>query len=319
MSRAAVAVALLVFGAIRAGAMPLDLAGYAAADGSITVQRAGATIDPYFALQALLVSREEGLDGQAYAVRWFEWLAPRQKLDGTFDRFCRAGPVWLGCKGADADDALLALWLKFLDGLPAEVERRPAWQASRAAARTALARLFDPQKRIYLVSPVFQHGLFMDNLEVWSYRGGRGDEGPEGPALARAIRSVFWDAAQQRFLVSTQPEQRTVEPRFYPDAVAQVYPLVVGFPQVPGGAAVWYKDWMRQHRREWLAQVQHDFAWGLLALVAVRQGDSVSAACWLRVTRDFRHGPHWTVTDEVVAQALAKRGVRAAPAAAECR
>ena len=319
MNRAMIAAVVLLLGAAPLRAAPLDLGGYAEADGAITVQRAGGTVDPYFALQALLVAREEGLDSRAYALRWAEWLVRRQKLDGTFDRFCRAGPVWVNCKGADADDALLAMWLKFLDGLPAELESPPAWQASRAAADAALARLFDPQQRIFLVSPVFQHGLFMDNLEVWSSPGGRGHEGRGGPPLARAIHAAFWDDAQQRFLVSTQPEQRSTAPRFYPDAVAQLYPLVVGFPEVPGGAKDWYKAWMRQHRREWLAQVQHDFAWGLVALVAAREGDPESAGCWLRATRNFRHGPHWTVTDEVIVQALQQRAVRPAPAAAGCR
>ena len=41
---------------------PLNLTGYAGADGAISVQHQGGTVDPYFALQALLLAREYGLD-----------------------------------------------------------------------------------------------------------------------------------------------------------------------------------------------------------------------------------------------------------------
>jgi len=314
------AVALAFASALAAASpAPLDLRGYAQSDGAITVLREGTSVDPYFALQALLLARQLGLEHQADAVRWADWLVARQKPDGTFDRFCRAGPVWVGCRSADADDALLALWLEFLDGQPAELARRPAWQGSRQAAEAALARLVDPARGIYLVSAVWQHGLLMDNLEAWAATAARAAlERPDQPPFAARIRQVFWDAAAGRFLVSTQPQQARLPRAFYPDAVAQVYPLVVGYADVPGGPHAWYRDWMARHRREWLAQVRTDFAWGVVAVVAWQQGDRGAAACWLGSTRGYRHSAHWTVTDEVVAQALHARGVQpAAPGACE--
>jgi hypothetical protein len=300
-------------------AMPLNLKGYADDAGAITIQHQGGTIDPYFSLQALLLAQEHGLDTSPYAARWANWLMVRQKPDATFDRFCRNGPVWAACKRADADDSLLALWLKFLETMPAELGRNPAWQKSHQAARSALARLVDPRWHIYLVSPVYQHGLFMDNLEVWTYRPAHAAaEGPAHPSFERSIHDVFWDPAGQRFLVSTQPEQKGTEYAFYPDAVAQIFPLLVNYPHVPGGARDWYRRWIQRHRTEWLEQVRKDFAWGLIALVAWKQGDTGSARCWLRTTHPFRHTVHWTVTDEVVAQVLAKGGVAPAGAREAC-
>jgi hypothetical protein len=298
--------------AAQAAARPvLDLGRYADADGAISVQHAGHTIDPYFALQALVLAHESGLDIRTHARPWARWLLARQKPDATFDRFCRRGPVWGPCKTADADDALLALWMRFLD-LPGNVDPRdPAWDRSRAASAATLARLFERRRGIYLVSPVFQHGLFIDNLEVW-----HATRRPS--ALATSIYRAFWSPAAGRFLVSTQAEQAHAAPRFYPDAVAQIFPIVVNFPELPGAARDYYAAWMRRHRGEWLAQVRADFAWGLIALAAWRQGDRVSAGCWLREVAPHRHGDHWTVTDEAVLQVLQARGARPAAATVAC-
>jgi len=289
--------------ASRAGG--LDLTGYADDTGAISIQHNGNTIDPYFTLQALLLAHEHELDISAYAVKWANWMLARQKPDATFDRFCRNGPVWAACKTADADDSLLALWLKFLETMPAELKRNAKWQKSHAAASASLARLVDPARGIYLVSPVYQHGLFMDNLEVWTYKPAHGGaQNLKHPNFGRAIHKAFWDEAGQRFLVSTQAEQKDTEHAFYPDAVAQIFPLLVTYTPIPGGERAYYREWMNRHRSDWLKQVRHDFAWGLVAVVALRQNDPVSAQCWISRTLPYRHTVHWTVTDEVVLQIL---------------
>jgi hypothetical protein len=300
-------------------ALPLDLKGFAEPSGAITVQHRGATVDPYFTLQALLLAHEHGLDSAEYAAKWANWLVARQKPDGTFDRFCRQGETWAPCKTADADDSMLALWLRFLETMPDELRRTPAWQRSHQAASATLLRLVDPRWHIYLVSPVYQHGLFMDNLEVWSYRPAHAAaQTPAAPSFSLSIHNVFWDATERRFLISTQPEQKATQFAFYPDAVAQIFPLLVNYPHVPGGERAWYQDWIRRHRSEWLAQVRSDFAWGLIALVAWKQADAASARCWLRTTLPFRRTSHWTVTDEVVAQILAHRGATPARKEGDC-
>lgn len=297
----------------------LDLTGYADASGAISVQRGGDTVDPYFTLQALLLAQANGLDIAALAAAWGEWLLLRQKPDATFDRYCRNGPVWAACKTADADDSLLGLWVVFADSLPASQRSRPAWVRSRAAARTALARLVDPARGVYLVSPVYQHGLFMDNLELWAHNATH-PSSTKTPktSFTQAIVSTFWDKERQRYLVSTQPGQRDTAHAFYPDAVAQIFPLLVNFPHLPGGARAYYHAWMAEHRSEWLAQVHHDFAWGLIAIAALQHEDLASARCWLQVALPYRHTVHWTVTDEVVAQILNARAIQASVDKAGC-
>lgn len=318
--QAAAAAAALLIGAAQARAPgALDLTGYAGGDGAITILHGGEASDPYFALQALLLAHENGLDAAAPAERFARWLVPRQKPDGTFDRFCRVAGAWVACKTADADDSLLAMWMKLLDTMPRTLADSPALRKSYEVSRASLQHLYQPSRGIYMVSPVYLHGLFMDNLEVWSHKDHlRPGDRAETARLARAIHATFWDPAARKFLVSTQLEQRSRESAFYPDRVAQVFPLLVGFPLLPSDAATHYTQWMRQHRAEWLAQGEADYPWGLLAVLALRQGDVSSARCWLRETGAMRHSARWAVTDEVSHQILAARGLKAAPAAADC-
>lgn len=298
----------------------LDLRKFADGSGAIMILETGNIVDPYFALQALLLAHENGLDISAYAVKWINWLAARQRLDGSFDRYCRTGPVWLGCREADADDALLAIWLKFLDTTSAPQDSQTVWNKSHGAASKALEALLDKKNGVYLVSPTFQHGLFMDNLEVWSYQSARVGLAASLDArnFARAIHNTFWDKQSRRFLVSTQPEQKTVAVAFYPDHVAQIFPLLVDFPLLPAESGSYYRAWMKQHRALWLAQVRHDYAWGLIAYIAMKQNDKTSAQCWLREALPYQQTGHWTVTDEVVAQILKAKGLFPAFANVAC-
>jgi hypothetical protein len=291
-----IAAAALATGAV--AAPRVDLSGFAQPSGAITVLDQGAAVDPYFALQALLLARDNGLDAQAEALRFAQWLLPRQKPDGTFDRFCRgdAGD-WVACKSADADDSLLALWVRLISTLPAEVRMQPAFRRSADASQAALDHLFQPSRGIYMVSPLTLHGLFMDNLEVWSVAG------------ATAPRN---DARRQEL------EQRGQPAAFYPDAIAQVFPLLVDYPLLPTGASRYYRDWMKQHRKAWLAHGEADYPWGLIAVLAVRQGDTASARCWLRQAQPLRRSNRWAVTDEVSYQVLQRRDLRPAAAGTSC-
>jgi hypothetical protein len=294
-----------------AAARVLDLAGFIDAEGAISVQHHGDTVDPYFAMQALQLAHDEGLEVGALASRWVAWLLPKQKPDATFDRFCRRGPVWAPCKTADADDALHALWIRTLELVPAGTPSRAERDRSRKASTAALARLRDPARGIYLVSPVYQHGLLMDNLEIWHAL--RHGDRKRGEPLAKAIVATFWDPREGVFRASTQ--EGSAGDAFYPDAVAQVYPLLVRFPGPRGRG---YAAWMRSHRAEWLRATHDDFAWGVIAVVAWREGDRESARCWLREVARERSGAHWSVTDEVAWQVLGMRGATAAADSATC-
>ena len=300
----------------------LDLSGYSDADGAITVLYHGDSSDPYFAMQALLLAHENGMDISLPANKFADWLVSRQKPDGTFDRFCRSdGANWASCKTADADDSLLAIWMKLLETMPAQMKANFVLAKSHAISKKALDHLFQPSRGIYMVSPVYMHGLFMDNLEVWSQKSYLARPGHQADAdkLARAIQSTFWEPVDKRFLVSTQLEQRAAKPAFYPDRVAQIFPLLMAFPLLPEDPATYYRNWMHLYRAEWLIQGKTDYPWGLLAVLALQQKDKASVACWLRESRSLRHSSRWAVTDETAYQIVVGRGATPAAPNTNCQ
>lgn len=303
-------------------AAPLDLTGYADANGAISVLHRGHSSDPYFAMQALLLAHDNGMDVSVESRDFTNWLLPQQKPDGTFDRFCRTDKTpWVACQTADADDSLLALWLLLLGAQPTELGKNPAWQKSFATSKASLDRLLQPSRGIYMVSAVYLHGLFMDNLEVWSYlsKSSRPRHAVEANALRRSIQTTFWDSVNQRYLVSTQLEQRGEKARFYPDQVAQLFPLLVKFPMAPPGERAYYRRWMSAHREQWLKQSETDYPWGLIAVLALRENDVFSVRCWLREATPLRHSSRWAVTDEVAYQIVTNAQMTAAPATAACQ
>jgi hypothetical protein len=274
----------------------LDLRGYIDSTGAITVQHGGDTVDPYFALQALLLARAHGLDIAQQAPEWTRWLATHYVATGQLGRYCKTRLGWAQCKPADGEDASLALWLKFLKSVPAKQLKTTQLPALKKRANQDLRALYDPSTGVYRVSHDIPYSLFMDNLEVWSAQ--------PSPGLARAIQHTFWDETLQVYRITTQTEHPHPMAVFYPDATAQLYPLLLKFPGIPGGASAFYRQWITQHRHRWLSQMASDFPWGVIALTAWEQGDLQTVQCWQQHAMPLRHSLHWTVTDEVVAQIL---------------
>ena len=300
----------------------LDLKGYADIDGAISVLHQGDSADPYFAMQALLLAHDNGLDATSHIEKFTNWLLPFQKPDGTFDRFCRdEKKKWLACKTADADDSILALWMRLLQTAPDKLKASPVLMKSYLASQASLERLFQPSRGIYMVSPVYLHGLFMDNLEVWSLKSHlkMAGQAADPTKLARAINETFWDPVNQKFLVSTQLEQRSEKPVFYPDNVAQIFPLMVQFSPMSKDARSLYRQWMATHRADWLKQSQTDYPWGLIAVLALRFNDITSVKCWLREAAPNQHSHRWAVTDETAYQIVKSRGLIAATTSTSCK
>lgn len=308
-------------GSLAAAASSLVLEGYSDETGVISVLHGGNSADPYFAMQALLLAHDNGMDITAAASKFADWLVIRQKPDGTFDRFCRdEAKKWKSCKAADADDSMLALWLRLLETMPEKLSKNPVWMKSHAISKASLEHLLQPSLGIYMVSPLILHGLFMDNLEVWSLKAQQKSpaQRAEASKLARAIHDTFWIPVDKRFLVSTQMEQRSQASAFYPNHVAQIFPLLVDFPLLPTSAGPYYTSWMKAHRAEWLGHGKTDYPWGLIAVLAMRQKDTASVRCWLRESTPLRHSSRWAVTDEASFQILTSQGLTSAPKNALC-
>lgn len=302
-----------------AGAAELVLTDYQRPDGSITTYFAGDSIDPYFAAKALLAAQDAGMTTRSAATRWIAWLLPRQHADGRFDRYCmKEGQRFVSCQEADADDALMAAWMELLVRSAPPKGMPPAWQASFDKASRHLDKLRDPGSGVYLISAKLPVALLMDNVEVSSafkaasnYRQRHGDAvGAAGwmrkaEQLDKDILRVFW-RPNQGYLVSTQPRAQS-EFEFYPDAVAQIFPILADIKPASRPHAAAYQLWMKENRMAWLQMSEVDFPWGLVALVADKMGDKDAIACWRMRSIQFRHGKHWNVLEEALYLAFEAR------------
>lgn len=300
--------------AASSAATELSLTGYQRENGAITVHFHGERIDPYFATKALLAAHDTGLDVQRAATAWIEWALRHQRGDGRFERFCIKNNRDIVCASADADDAMLAVWIDLLVKIAPPGGMPPAWTDSVRRANDYLGSLRDKRNGIYFVSKSMPVGLLMDNIEVHGalmeaqrFYSQAGDLGharkfaQRSKTLRENILRVFWQPLTQRFLVSTQ---KHTTPGFYPDEVAQLFHIASGlsWPQVDDGAM--YKKWMTLTSTLWFAQSAADYPWGLVALAADRMGDRAMVGCWLAHAHPLRHGQHWNILEEAIYQAL---------------
>jgi hypothetical protein len=291
----------------------LDVSDYQHPDGSITVRAGGAFVEPYFPTKALIVAHSAGLDIRAPASAWIEWLRGRQRPDGRFSRYCGGPGTWTACGEADADDAMLAMWMQLLYAM-APAGRLPAeWVTTAVAAESYLDTIRDPSTGVYYVSRSQPTALFMDNVEVYAaLRDSAAARRRSGDAthaerltaaaetLALAIDRVFRRDGRSEYTVSTQTGST---PAFYPDAVAQTYPWLMGFPAHQPGHRGEFRRWLRKYRNQW-ESAELDYPWGLVALAAARVGERDTAKAWLRRAAPLRGTVRRNVLEEAAFQSL---------------
>ena len=69
---------MLMHATIASALQKLELQGYVDDSGAITILNGGDTTDPYFALQALLLAHDNGMDISAPALKFANWLVTHQ-------------------------------------------------------------------------------------------------------------------------------------------------------------------------------------------------------------------------------------------------
>ena len=302
---------LCLLWAQEAGAQSLDLRTYQEPAGALTVTLGGDTVDPYFALRALLTAQRHGLDIAATAHAWIAWLLPRQKADGSFARYCRTpGSAWQACAPADADDVLAAMWPDLLSLAAPCRSLPPAWRASARRSLAHLAQLRDRQRGTFRISAAQPTSLLMDNIEIHASLqaletrcGAALGAIPSAAQLAVAIQRVFRPVASQAYLVSTQI---LPAPAFYPDQVAQVYPMLFGLRNGADASGA-MQAWLAEHGDTWLARTADHYPWGMVALAASRTGATAPVLRWLDNAAPLRHGVHWNILEEAAFQSLCVR------------
>ena len=288
------------------------LSGYQDTNGAITNDYAGDTVDPYFATKAMFIIMDTNPAANKQALKWVAWGLQIQSADGLFGRYKRKDKDdWYQYARADADDAILALWLQLLYRLAPTTGMKESWKKSAGLAEIQLSRLYDPVQGIYLISADMPIGLLMDNIEIYyaftqiaknQHRLGQEVKATESEQkaalLAKNIARIFKPTRSSEYLISTQQPN---ENHFYPDKVAQLYPILYALQGSYNSASV-YTNWMSANGKEWLAQKDNDYVWGLVAITALSMNDNYSAACWQNRTEPMRYSRHWNVLEEATRQ-----------------
>jgi hypothetical protein len=124
--------------------------------------------------------------------------------------------------------------------------------------------------------------------------------------LAQAIERTFRISGRTDYAVSTQARPATA---FYPDAVAQIYPWLTGFPSDHLEHGREFRQWLHKYRDAWNSP-ELDYPWGLVALTAARVGERRTASAWVRRAEPLRSTTRWNVLEEAVYQALSTKPPR---------
>jgi len=290
---------------------------YVRPDGAILTWASGDVVDPYFPTKALLLAQDNGMDISDLGTRWVEWMLAQQDKNGLFDRYCpkEDQSAYTICGVADADDSMMAMWIELLYRLAPRGGLPDAWSESAQKAQYQLDMIYDPKSTVFVVSRAMPVGLLMDNIEIYAaYKNiernavRMGDNKTAQAYHARAeylkngIVPTFWNPKTHSFKASTQAR---TDQSFYPDSVAQLTPMMYNFasPSVKLPTD-FYKKWMKAHRGEWFALIGKDYPWGLLAVLAVQQGDMMTANCWLQQSTPARYTAQWNVLDEAAYQSV---------------
>lgn len=255
--------------------------------GAIAMTPGGTWINPYFAnLAARALLLEEGnLDRVR---RYMEWYVAHLNPDGTMDDYWVRGRREVATGDADSTDSYAATFLVLVHewvGAGGDLD----WVAERRSdldrVAGAILAVTDADGLTW-AKPGYRHKLLMDNCEV--YAGWRawsalqmdlGDAAGSTEAARRAEQVRIgldrfrqpnglygWAITRWGLVVESRPG------RFYPDAVAQVFPMIWGLTDDAQG----YRTLDRAHGN-WRYLQAADFPWVLPAYAAVLAGDQGAA------------------------------------------
>ncbi len=291
--------------------------GYQSEDGSITVLKNGSVIDPYFATKALLIAKDGGLDISKIGKLWVDWVIKKQREDGLFERYCLINSEWDSCAAADADDSLLGLWVELLYTLSPQTGLSDKWKQSVIKAERQLDSLYNTEIGTYNISTNLPVSLLMDNIEIYrafrnigveANRIGNNNKAREfnekAIALRKGIIKQFWQPKLEEFLISTQEREKS---EFYPDDLAQIYPLIhkMPYPQNHRKGKI-YSEWLANNKEKWINYGYTDYPWGLVAVAALNLNDRKTAFCWHGIiAKEARSSSRWNVLEEAAFQHIA--------------
>ena len=202
-------------------------------------------VNPYFACMAALGLLAETkncpiTETEKKAVgRYLDWhIGILLETDGKMGIYRKEGGELIYKEKADSEDGYLGMYL-FLMGKYLEktesTDLPESWKNGISLALKKIQSLM--QDGITQVSEENTTVYLMDNLEVWKGLYELELAGLEDTQaiseirkkIQKQIEKIFWDDANQRWRIIGNSD-RYHQTEFYPDGVAQIYPLIYEFP-----------------------------------------------------------------------------------------
>ncbi len=260
---------------------------------------------PYFANMAALamLSRREGHEPVR---RYLEWylrhlnMPDKHKLVGTIYDYVKSDDAWIPTYGYDSADSYAATFMSLLlnyaratSDLQFMVDN---FQQITDAAEV-LIKLQDKDGLIW-AKPGYYVKFLMDNAE--NYRGledasalmqalGRDDlaerYGLAAIRVAAGVEEQLWLEREGVYAWAMYGRWWARRParKWYPDTVAQVYPIVFGLVAPESERAISLYSYLNQQYPKWMEGDFDDrFPWTILALVATQMDDDGRALVYLR-------------------------------------
>ena len=183
---------------------------------------------------------------------------------------------------ADSEDGYLGMYLflmgKYLE--KTESTNLPEyWKKGISLALKKIQSLM--QDGITQVSEENTTAYLMDNLEVWKGLYEWELAGLEDTQtisemrkkIQEQIEKIFWDDANQRWRIIGNSDLYH-QTEFYPDGVAQIYPLIYGFPvKEKKKQKVLYDQFTERFQWQKLNKKRTGFLWAITGMAAAQMGD----------------------------------------------
>jgi len=286
-------------------------ADFTTPEGAMTVFANGDYVEPYVAIEALLVAHRLGVDVQEPAAALANWLLPYQQANGPFPRICKSGADagttrWVACGPSDADDSLAVFWCLLVNDI---LHGPPQLQASCSKSLENLATLWDPKRATFQAFATRPEAYFADNVEVigaltWLRADPQASLRYTHELAALPSHRQMMDGLSRSYGYqldgALEPRRASLPPTppgFYPNAVAPVYVWVYDLDTGPTAQRNW-AVWKHRYGRAWLSGKADPFPWGLIAWAAYKLGDKATARAWLQAAPQWRADGRWNLMEE---------------------
>ena len=246
-------------------------------------------VNPYFACMAALGLLAETKNcpmtetEQKAVGRYLDWhTGILLETDGKMGIYRKEGEKLIYREKADSEDGYLGMYLFLMGEYLEKTESTELPESWEKGIRLALKKLQSlMQDGITQVSEENTTAYLMDNLEVWKGLYKLEQAGVEDARLIRELRgklqaqieNTFWDDETQKWSIIRDCD--LYDPtEFYPDGVAQIYPLIYGFPvKEKRTQKKLYVQFTEKFQWQKLSERSTKFLWTMTGMAAAQVGD----------------------------------------------